>query len=448
MKENILRIILPVALVVLLLAPHLTSFSQDYDAAEGFYSGAGRELAEHGMEADLSAYYHYVANPIITSVLLSAGYRLFGESPLVSRLTVFLLPAAFSIFLYFYLRKKEGTFWAFVAVALVVVNPIFMLYSRYIGSDPSFFSLASMSLVLLIYESSSRGRILSAILLGLSLATKYLTAFLFPVALVDSFARAMIPNGFSKASLLSVIRLNFWYYALALAVAAPFLLFGFLRLGGISSGQTGSLFVLRPGLLLPRFSAYLMWLGIFIGPFFPVLFVDLWKRIGGKRFSLVFAASAVVGLVVHLSFSISSLHTYGQYIGEMNLLGLEPYFAGLETYLHLLLFLALVAAEVFLVSITLDVVRLRDAKTIALFSWIVVTVLLMSFIQDAQRYLLAVLVPLSIYMAFVARRLYSAGWELFVLWILAGHAVVFLAIGSFLLGLVAWAYHILKGWIP
>ncbi|MFC1901903.1 ArnT family glycosyltransferase [Chloroflexota bacterium] len=166
------------------------------------------EIAEHGTNADLAEYFTRIANPVFTSAILAASYKLFWESPVISRLTIFLLGLIFSLWLYFYLRKREGIFGALVAVLLVIANPLFVVYSQYVCTDVPFMVFASAALVLLLYAGSSREQVLSAIMLGVSLATKYVVAILFPVVLIYSFVKFELFSRFSRTRLFQVIRFN------------------------------------------------------------------------------------------------------------------------------------------------------------------------------------------------------------------------------------------------
>ncbi len=445
MQERILKVLLPTILSVVLLLPYYLSFHRGYaDDAEAIYARAGSQIAEHGLNANLSEYFRWVANPPFASFLLAAGYKLFGASPTVSRFVTFLFPLLFSLFLYFYLRRREGIFGAFVPVLLVIVNPIFIIYSKYVGSDAPFLAFSSTSLLIILYADSLKGKrlILSSILLGISLATKYLALFLFPVAFIYSLVKTGIFSEFSKTGLFSVIRFNLWYFALALLVSVPFLAIGFMSVAGVRTPIYGFMFVpdewlgLAPNFsgFIPRIFAYLMYLGLFVGPFFLVLVPDLWRRIGKMRFFLLLGGLAVLTFVVHLFFPISSLHTYGGTVGEMNLLGLEGYFS--PTHLDVGLFLALLVAEILIVSLALDLRHNGDNKIVYLFYWILIPILLMPLLRDAQRYLLIVIVPLSLYMAFVAKRMYAERMKPFVIGVLGLHVMFYLYWGVLLLGKV------------
>lgn len=416
-------------LSVLLLLPHFLSFDNGYVDLEPLNVQSASEIAEHGFNADLSKYFTKIANPVLTPLILSASYKLFWESPVISRLTIFLLAFLFSLFLYFYLRNKEGVFGAFLPALLVIVNPLFIVYSQYISSDVPFMVFSSTSLLLLLYSNSSKGKILSSIMLGISLATKYVAIILFPVVLIYSFVKSKIFSQFSRTRLFPLIRFNLWYFALLLLVSAPVISITFIFLSGFLSPQYESVHALNAGMFIPRFFAYLMWLGLFIGPFFLIYVFDLWKRIGKMKFFMLLIGLVVLTLIVSLYFPISSLHILDGYFGEMNLSGLESYIP--EPHLSVALFFVLLVAEIFIAGITLDLMHTRDEKIINLFLWILIPIFLMSLTRAAQRYMLTVLVPLSLYLSFVTKRVYSEHTKLFVLAVLVLHALIFLSLGFY-----------------
>lgn len=245
--------LLPAILIILLLLPHLFSFDNRYVDIEPLYVQSASEIAEYGFNANLSQYFNSIANPVFTSLILSASYKLFGESPLISRLTIFLLAFLFSLFLYFYLRKREGVFGAFVPTLLVIVNPWFIVYSQYVCTDVPFMVFSSTAMLLLLYANSSKGKILSSIMLGISLATKYVAVILFPVVLIYSFIKSKILNQFSRTRLFHLIRFNLWYFALVLLVSAPVISIVFKFLNAIPVTEQKSLFVLNAGMFIPRF---------------------------------------------------------------------------------------------------------------------------------------------------------------------------------------------------
>jgi hypothetical protein len=106
--------LLPAILIVLLLLPNLFSFNRGYIVYEPLLLQSASDTAANGFNANLSEYFTNISNPAFTLLILAASYKMFSESPLVCRLIIFIIPLIFSLFLYFYLRKKESIFVAFV----------------------------------------------------------------------------------------------------------------------------------------------------------------------------------------------------------------------------------------------------------------------------------------------------------------------------------------------
>jgi len=430
MKRRIFQLfILPTALILLLFLPHIFFFDNHYVDLEPLYVQAALEIADHGYDADLSNYFSTIANPIFTVLVLSGSYKLFCESPVISRLTIFLLSLVFSLFLYFYVRNKEGVFISFVSALLVVVNPMFIVYSQYVHTDVPFMVFSSISLLLLLFTHSSKGEITSSIMLGISLATKYVAVVLLPVVFIYSFVKSKILKHFSKARLFSLAWFNIWYFTLSLLVSVPIILIVFYFQSTIVPSKLESVFALNAGMFIPRLFAYLLWLGLFVGPSCVIFLLDLWKKTGKTKFFMLFAALAVLTLIVSFSFPISSLHRQAFDFGEMNLGWVESAVPSL--CLSLAFFFVLLIAELFIANIILDLTYSKDEKTRGLFFWIVLPILLMSFTRAANRYMLVVLVPLSLYMAFVTKRMYSERTKLFVPAILVLHALIFLSVGFY-----------------
>jgi hypothetical protein len=144
---------------------------------------------------------------------------------------------------------------------------------------------------------------------------------------------------------------------------------------------------------------------------------------------MLFIGLIVLNLIVTHFFPVSSLHILDGNFGEMNLSGGEAYVP--EPYLSVALFFVILIAELFIVGITFDLTHTSDEKIINLFFWIVIPILLMSLTRAANRYMLTVLVPLSLYMSLVAQRTYSEHTKWFVTVVLILHALTFLFLGFY-----------------
>jgi 4-amino-4-deoxy-L-arabinose transferase-like glycosyltransferase len=367
---------LPLILIFLLFSPHLLAFNNDYITYEPLLVQSASDIAEHGFNADLSEYFTHISNPVFTLLVLAAGYKMFGESPLVSRLTMIAIPLILFLFLFFYLRKKEGAIWAFVSGLLIVVNPYFIAFSTYVSSDVPFMVFTSIALLLLLYGCHFKEYLISSIMLAISFATKYLAVFLFPVVLVFSFLKSSVLNQPLKQRLTKLIKFNVWYFVVTLILSMPIVLFAYHFPAGIISPKYQSIYVLNLGMYIPRFFAYLLWLGLFIGPSGLIIIYDLWKRIGKAKLLVVLVGLVVLTLIVTHFYPIPSLHITEPLFGEMNLLGVEGHVP--EPYLSIILFFVILFAEILITGITLEFIHRKDEKITHLFFWIIIPILLFS----------------------------------------------------------------------
>lgn len=421
--------VLPAVLLVLLLLPHILYLGNHYIDVEPYYVKSAQELITRGFDANLSDYFTNIGNPILTSLILSGSYLLFGESYFVSRLTIFVFALVFALFFYFYLRNKEGAFVSFLATLLTVVNPFFIVYSQYITSDVPFMVFSSVSLLLLLFPQTAKGELVSSVMLGVSLTTRYVTAVLFPVVVLYSVIKTRLCPVFSKAKLLSAVRFNLWYFALALVLSVPVISFAFRYQEGVLSRNIEQVITLNFGMYIPRLFAYLLWLGLFIGPFCLVSLLDLWRKIGKKKFLILLICLGGLTLIVSYFFQISTLHVQAWSFGEMNLSWLESVVPA--PYLSAALFFVILVAELFVASVVFDLVHLKDKKFNLLATWMLLPIPLMSLTRVANRYLLAVLVPLSLYMAYVTGKMYSGRTRFFIIGIIVLHVLVFWGMGFY-----------------
>lgn len=425
--------LMPMILAAILILPHILFFGNGYIDTETIFVDSASRIAADGFNADLSAYYEVDANPILTSLIFAAGYKLFGESPFVSRLTIFVLSFAFVLFFFFYLRPRISPPVSFLAALFVSVNPLFIAYSQYMAADVDFMIFSAISLLLLIYPYSSKAGLASSVWFGVSLATKYAVAVLAPVVFSISLMRSKLLRHFSRAALLALLKFNVWYFATALLLSIPIILIVFqfqTRLLPSSSSGVG----LSIGLFIPRLFAYLIWLGLFLGPGGVVITLDLWQRLGKPRFLALLVGLLALTAVVHLFYPLSSLVVEKPPFGAMSLAGLES--AIPPFYLSLALFFVLLAAELFVTRAIIEIRNLWTAQGSSIRNvlfWGLIPIPLMALNHASARYMLFVLVPVSLYMAHVTAKTYSErSTKVFTMVILIAHALIFVAVGFYL----------------
>ncbi|MDO8567705.1 MAG: glycosyltransferase family 39 protein [Dehalococcoidales bacterium] len=405
-------------IAAILILPHIFSLTQDYLEIEWFYVQPAIELAKHGINADLSWHFATATSPILTSIILSGSYVLFGESPLVSRLTILVIGSLFALFLYFYLKRKEGVMLGFLATLFVVVNPLFILYAQFVCTDVPYMAFSSAAMLLLLYAGTQRENVLSSVMTGLALATKYVTIVLFPVITIKSFLTAK-----AKA-----IKFNAWYYAIVLVLSLPVILIAYRFLNGYAPLTRPQWFIPDLALLVPRFFAYLIWLGLFLGLFSIIMLLDLWQRLSRGKLMAIIAGCIVLTAIVTYFYPIPSLHRLDGSFGEMNLAGAENIVP--ERLLSPILFVVLLMAELIIISMAMEARKSRTTKDITLACWALLPVLFMSLTRGANRYMLTVLVPLSIYMAMVTKRFFESHPRTATA-IVAAHSLLFVVVGAY-----------------
>ncbi len=409
-----LKWIILIILIIALLLPHVFSFTNGYVDLEFVIVSTASEIKSHGFNAELDYYFSKEANPLLNVFILSAIYFFFGENPLVSRLTTFAFAFVFVLFLYYYLKKKEEIFIAATVAMLVITNPLFIVYSQYISNDIIYMVFLSAALLVFFYSNSNKSKVISSVLLGLSLATKYVTVVVFPVICIYSLFKLNIRSKFTRANLLHFFRFNLWYFVLVALISLPMILIVFHFQTSLLTYELQTRHSLSIEPLLPRFFAYLLWLGIFIGPAFLIVIFDITKRTGKSKTILLFIGVAIFTLILTQFIPISALHVMDNYLGEMNLGGIESYIP--EPYLSIALFLILMVGEFFIIGIILDLKDQRSDKLIYIFLWIILPLILMSFTRAANRYMLTILIPLSLYVASIMQKWYATNKK-FVLFV-------------------------------
>ncbi|MDP7525725.1 MAG: glycosyltransferase family 39 protein [Dehalococcoidales bacterium] len=422
--------VLPAVLIIVLLLPHVLFLGNGYVDVELYVVDAASEVARYGFNANLTDYFYTVFNPIFSVLLLGGSYTIFGESEIVSRLTISALSVGFTLFLYFYLRRRTGTSISFVAPLLVISNPMFIVYSQYVGSDVPFFILTSVALLMILYASTPRREtIVSSVMLGISLATKYVTAVVFPVVLIYSSIKLELFPHFSRDKLLALVRFNLWYFGLTLAVSLPFILVALKYQTGIVPPEVKSLHTVGVAMFIPRFTSSLLWLGLFIGPSCLIFFLDLWDKTGKKKFLAILSILAVLTLIISYFFPISSLHIQDGTFGEMNLGWVESVVP--SPILSSAFFFVILVGELFVANLVFDLKYSENEGRRKLIYWIVVPIVVMSFTRVANRYMLVILVPLSLYLADIINKMYAEHRKSFILAVLVLHVLIFISVGFY-----------------
>ena len=97
----------------------------------------------------------------------------------------------------------------------------------------------------------------------------------------------------------------------------------------------------------------------------------------------------------------------------------------------IIIFFILLVALIFVVNLLHDVFILNKDSLSGIAFWILIPILLMSLTRAANRYLLVILLPLSLYSAQVFIRIFSDKRAFWFYLILILHMLIFLSVGVF-----------------
>jgi hypothetical protein len=101
------------------------------------------------------------------------------------------------------------------------------------------------------------------------------------------------------------------------------------------------------------------------------------------------------------------------------------------TLLSVIFFVVILVAELFIASLIYDWKHNSVDKIKEICIWVILPLLLFSLTRVANRYMLTLLVPLSMYMANVVHSIYTSNKNRMVPVFLVLHAVIFIAVGFY-----------------
>lgn len=430
-KKKFQNLLLPLFVIVIIILPHIAFLDNKYIDTEPYYVKAGLNIKNNGLKADLSDYLVHIANPLFTSILLAGSYVFFPENTFTSRLTILIPTIPFLLFLYFYMKKKESVSVAFIVCLLTAVNPMFLVYSQYVCSDVPYVVFSALAIVLYIYGTTSREAVISAVLMGFSLATKINSLILYPLIFISSCMKNKTGDSLTVKSILSIITFNAWYISLSFLIGLPvvLLIFYFKSQVNVTSLENVSWFLFSPRLFTSRVFAYILWLGLFIGPLVLIFLIDFWQKVRTKYFLMISTLCSLFVLMVTYFIPVATLHIQDGQYGEMNLGWVEKVIP--EIYLSIFFTGVITAVLLFVANILYDMLHTEDYTIKHLFVFIVFPLLMMSLTRVANRYVLIILVPLAIYSAKRIVVLSQTNNKKLLTSIVLFHTLSFLLIGIF-----------------
>jgi hypothetical protein len=383
---------------------HLPFVNAPYVNYEWVFAEAAQHLLRGHPATALWAFDLKNANPLLSAVGFAAFQGLLGPYEWAARLfslgcsagTVWVLSFLASVLVG---RNRRG-----VCAWLVAVNPVFLAFCGLAWSDACFFFLLSGVLMLQVMAIGDKPlwfHIWPAALLALACLTKY------------NAVGAYLGTGLALLALMWTKQLSARrmfgiagvYAACGVAIVGPYLLWvhavlGYLLAPGWSTGNFAAQTTTLRGfvtLFVLRLTAYLLWLGICVGP----LGVLYWgeKRAMSRRAMwrvAVLGAVLVVVNVLLLKWLASVELSMGSLFGEMELGWITqvlPESAALAV--EVLLLVVGQVTTVFFVRWCLH----RQGRLMIALGWFVGLLLVHANVRGSSRYVLVLVLPVCIFLA-------------------------------------------------
>jgi Dolichyl-phosphate-mannose-protein mannosyltransferase len=402
---------------------HVPFMNAPYVNYEWVFAEAAQHLLHGHPATALRAFDLKNANPLLTVAGITAFQGLLGGSPWAARL--------------FSVACSVGTVWIVSALAaalvgrdrrgacawVIAVNPVFLAFCGMAWSDGCFLFLVSVVLVLQVGATREQplGRhVWPAALLALAFLAKYnaLGAYVGTALALLSFVLA------GHLPLRRAVAIAGIYASLGLLIVGPYLwwvhgVLGHLLAPAWTTLQGRPIRYGLASLFILRLTAYLMWLGVCVGPL-ALLFAG--EQAARVRRAPARGLAAVVLLVIAnvllVSWLIGVERELGTIFGEMDLGWMTALLPGT----------AALAAQVLLLTVgELTAVLfahwclVQGGRCLVLLAWFAGLLLLHASVRGSSRYVLVLLPMVSVFLAdltvrLAARRraLVSLAWSGFV----------------------------------
>jgi 4-amino-4-deoxy-L-arabinose transferase-like glycosyltransferase len=383
------------AVFIFFIAVHLYYLSSPFVSLEFAYGRSALRLMKGGMGPELNRFLELVANPLSSLFTIVPFYFLFGFSEFITRFPSFLSGVGLVILVFIMLRRLKGSKRASLAVVTILLNPMYWACSGLAYTDIPFCLFSGGGLlfcVLGLYEDKPVLHWPAAFFLSLSALIKYNGLLFFPLAavLIIVHLGKRAPRHFIP------------YAVLAVLMDLPVYLVILNRYGFLVHPRLRVLHRPRPDRLYLYIPSYLLWLGLFMGPFLAFPVCDMLARAGRKAIPwllLVVLLCVVCGLLGWGGAYLARLHETGEY--EMGAAWFEILLG--ESALAPLVLLVLALAVVSAAGIIAWMGRGRVNLFFGI--WLFSIFIIGSVSRPANRYLLFILVPLSVYLSDVLARL-------------------------------------------
>ena len=375
-------------------------------------------------------------NPLLSVIAIAGSQRLFGFAEWSSRL-VSIAAWIFGVGIVYIAATK---LWTPLVGALSAVLfggfPLFWVYGGLAYPDVPFTAAITVALLISGVAASQRSsglHFLAALLFGMASLIRYNAVMFAPVVVLFVFLIERDQNGGSLnlETWLRAAKILLIYVFVGGTLLVPYLLWtretvGAILVPGLVHVASSELLI-QALTALPRLGAYVIWIGVFLGP---LGLGVLWELNSNCRKSMLRKVALIaipINILLILAIDYSEAHV-GQLFGELQLGWVERVFP--DYLISFLRFGLLCLGEIGILGLVMwGRKRLWPNRFMAL--WMLLPLLGQSFYRGAQRYTMFVLPPLAIYLGWMLSHWLKSKQHKFAALILIGHVLIFFSLGIF-----------------
>jgi 4-amino-4-deoxy-L-arabinose transferase-like glycosyltransferase len=297
-----------VLLVLVYAGAVLLYITSPFWNVEGVFGQAAQEVLHKGLWAQHPLYRVTDANPEMQLYLEAASQYLLGFSEFSTRLPSFVMALVALLGTYlFFMRYDRRT--APLTVMLLIVNPLFFIYSGSALNEVDFFALNALAVYLFWHGIHMRSRgweLTAAFLLAISCITKY-QGFLFaPLIAAFYYTEGLTSEvNLTTTRIFRSARRMLVPGVIVFGLCGSYLVSVILRYGSLFYPQFADWLKFRPA-EIPGYLMYnLFWLVILVSPFIPALFSQIAKDVRHNPKILAVAIGATVVSFAILRWGVS-----------------------------------------------------------------------------------------------------------------------------------------------
>ena len=375
-------------------------------------------------------------NPLLSVVAIAGSQKLFGFAEWSSRLVSI---AAWIIgigIVYIAATKLWTPFVGALSAVLFGGFPLFWVYGGIAYPDVPFTAAITAALLISGVATSQRSsglHFLAALLFGIASLIRYNAVMFAPVVVLFVFLMERDQNGGSLnlETWLRAAKILLIYVFVGGTLLVPYLLWTRETVGTILVSDlvhvAPSDLLIQALTALPRLGAYVIWIGVFLGPLGLVVLRELNTNPRKPKLRIVALIALPINILLILAIGYSEAHT-GQLFGELQLGWVERVFP--DYLINFLRFGLLCLGEIGILGLVIwGRKRLWPNGFMAL--WMLLPLLGHSFYRGAQRYTMFFLPPLAIYVGWMLSHWLKSKQHRIASLILIGHVLVFFSLGIF-----------------